>query len=88
MQFWSLIFTRNENKARTDTNNGWQMIEGMENLSYERNYRSLIKVRLRGDMTAIYKYTGEGSRNGEEELFKPKVNANTGQRYINKKGQI
>lgn len=24
-------------------------------------------------MTAIYKYTWEGSRNGEEELFKSKV---------------
>lgn len=39
-------------------------------------------------MTAIYKYTGEGSRNGEEELFKPKVNTDTGQMSINKKGQM
>lgn len=64
------------------------MIEGMENLSYERNYRRIINVRLRGDMTAIYKYTGEQSRNGEEELFKPKVNSDTGQMYINKKEQM
>lgn len=39
-------------------------------------------------MTAIYKYTGEGSRNGEEELFKHKVNTNSGQMYINKKEQM
>lgn len=64
------------------------MMGTMENLSCERNYRSLIKVRLRGDMTAIYKYTGEGNRNGEEELFKPKVSTDTGQRYINKKGHM
>lgn len=64
------------------------MMGTMENLSCERKYRSLIKVRLRGDMTAIYKYTGEGSRNGEEELCKPKVNTDTGQRYINKKGHM
>lgn len=39
-------------------------------------------------MTAIYKYTGEGSRNGEEVLFKPKVNTSSGQMYINKKEQM
>lgn len=64
-----------ESKTGTDANNGWQMIRRLENLSHERNYWRLIRVRLRGNMTAIYKYTGEGSRNGEEELFKPKVTA-------------
>lgn len=38
----------------------------------------VVRVRLRGVIVVIYKYPGERSRNGKEELFKSKINTDTG----------
>lgn len=48
------------------------MIRGMENLSSERNYGSLIKVRLRGDMTASINTPGKEGEMGKKSYLNPR----------------
>ncbi|CAM5115714.1 unnamed protein product [Eretmochelys imbricata] len=82
VQLRSPTFKKDEFKLEQVQRRATRMIQGMENLSYERRLRerglfSLTKRRPRGDMIAIYKYIRVINSMEGEELFKFSTNVDT-----------
>jgi len=74
LRFWALQFKNDEELLERVQQRATRMMRGLEHLSYEERLRelslfSLMKRRLRGDLTNASKYLKGGCQEDEARLF-------------------